>query len=81
MDMDIMALLSQAKVNDMDGVELGDVMGIHIVAGKMVVSINMTILDDDDDDDPDDGEKEDIPEDDAGNVVQNIRAIAGGQNG
>lgn len=62
--MDILALLSQAKVNDMDGVELGDVMGIHFVAGKMIITINMT-MGDLEDEDPDDGEKEDIPEDDA----------------
>ena len=66
--MDIMALLSQAQVNDMDGMELGDVLGIHIVAGRMVLSINMTIFDDEDEDDPDDGEKEDIPEDDASKI-------------
>ena len=32
--MDIMALLSQAKVNDMDGVELGDVLGNQSAAGS-----------------------------------------------
>ena len=65
--MDVLTLLSQAQVNDMEGVELGDVMGIHFVAGRMVLSVNMTIFDDEEDD-PDDGEKEDIPEDDASKI-------------
>jgi hypothetical protein len=60
--MDILALLSQAKINDMDGVELGDVMGIHFVAGKMIITVNMNW--NDESEDPDGGEKEDIPEDD-----------------
>ncbi len=64
--MDVLTLLSQAKVKDGDGVELGDVTGIHFVDGKMEVTINFSLFDDDDEeDDPDDPEKEDIPEDDA----------------
>ena len=80
--MDVLALLSHATVKDDDGVELGTVNGIHFVEGKMMLSIDMTLFDnEEDDDDPDDGEKEDIPEEDASNVVQKIHAIAGGKNG
>ena len=79
--MDVLALLSHAIVKDDNGVELGTVKGIHFVEGKMLLSIDMTLFDEEDDDDPDDGEKEDIPEEDASNVVQDIRAIAGGRNG
>lgn len=64
--MDVLALLSQAKVNDSDGVELGEVIGIHFVAGRMIISISMDL--DEEEDDGDDGAKDDIPEDDASKV-------------
>ena len=82
--MDVLSLLSQAVVKDMDGVELGRVIGVHFVAGKMMVTINMTVFEEESDG-PDDGEKEDIPEEDASKMeFPNIVAMSkktGANNG
>ena len=78
--MDILELLSQATVNDINGVGLGDVMGIHFLSGRMVISISLDLFDEDDGeyDDPDDGAKDDIPEDDA-SQVKHLTVVAIGK--
>jgi hypothetical protein len=75
--MDLLSMLMNARIRDMDGDEIGEVLGVHIAMGKLYITVDMEL--DDGDEDPDDGEKEDIPEDDASNIVEKIHAIAGGK--
>lgn len=60
--MDLLSMLMNATVKDVDGIEVGDVGGVHIVGGKLWITIDLELGDEGD---PDDGTKEDIPEDDA----------------
>lgn len=62
--MDMLSMLMNARIRDVDGDEIGEVIGIHIAMGKMFISVDME-LDDEDGEDPDGGEEEDIPEGDA----------------
>ena len=60
--MDIMSMLASAQVTDMDGNELGDVVAIHIVGGKLLLTIDFDI-EDFEVDDPDGGQEVDDDED------------------
>lgn len=60
--MDLLSMLMNAKVRDMDGDEIGDVIGVHIAGGKLSVTIDIEGIEVED---PDDGAKDNIPEDDA----------------
>jgi len=61
--MDLLSMLMNAKIRDVDGYSVGEVIAVHITMGKLVLTID--IESDDEDEDPDGGEDEDIPEDDA----------------
>ena len=60
--MDLLSMLVNAKIRDLAGDEIGEVVGVHITGGKLLVTVD---TDGEDEGDPDDGTKEDIPEDDA----------------
>ena len=54
--MDLMSMIANAKITDCDGNEIGTVFGIHIIGGKMTISIDeedVLIVEED----PDGGEK------------------------
>ena len=53
--MDMMSMLMNAVVTDMDGDKIGDVIALHVVAGKLMLTI-FTDFGDYETDDPDDGE-------------------------
>lgn len=59
--MDMLSMLMNARVMNLDGDEVGEVIGVHFAMGKMSIT---TDIESSEDEDPD-GEKEDIPEDDA----------------
>jgi hypothetical protein len=79
--MDILTMLTQAKVNDINGVALGNVQGIHFVAGKIVLTLDLNLMRfiEEDEDDPDDGEKDEIPEHDASRLGAPKLVIADGR--
>jgi hypothetical protein len=82
--MDLLSMLMNAKIRNMDGDEIGDVIGIHIGGGKLVVTVDDEIeLDEEDGDDPDGGEEiEDEDELDNTEEVPKpvpLRAVAGGK--
>ena len=79
--MDIFTMLQNATIVDMETDEpIGMAIGFQVINGRMRITVGL-FVEDDEDNDPDDGDKEDIPEDDASNLVQNIHAIAGGKLG
>ena len=57
--MDLLSMIMNAKLKDMDGNDVGEVIGLHIAMGKAYITVDPNM---EEDDDPDDGEKEDIPE-------------------
>ena len=71
--MDIFALLTNAKVTDLDGDEFGDIVEVSFANGRLTLVIETP--DDDEDEDPEDGDKEPIPVEELGSK---IRAIGGG---
>ncbi len=78
--MDLLSLLIQARVCDIDGALIGEVLEINITAGKLEIMIDAEADDDEDEEDPDDGSKEEIPEDDASKAATpKLRAVAGGK--
>lgn len=78
--MDLLSMLQNAKIRDMDGDEIGEVIEIQICGGKLEIMMDLITLEDDDEEDPDDGAKEDIPEDDASKAVTpKLRAVTGGK--
>ena len=78
--MDIFSMLQNAPIIDEETAEcIGRSIGFEVLNGRMIIKANLFNLDDLIDDDPDDGKKEDIPDDDASNVIQKIHAIAGGK--
>lgn len=91
--MDIMSMLMNARVMDEDGDEIGEVVGISIIGGKMMLSTNVDFeLDFDyDEDDPDGGEEVDEddeeneeeldPKKETGDIVPLRVAAVGGRNG
>jgi len=87
--MDTMSMLQNARVRDMDGDEIGEVFGVSIIGGKMMITIDIIAIemDDEDGDDPDGGEEIDVddeeeldPKKETGNTVP-LRAVAGGKRG
>ncbi len=82
--MDVMSMLQNAKVRDMEGQDLGEVFGVSIVGGKMMLTIDIEVVGEFEDD-PDGGEEVDG---DAEREIDNteevpkpmpLRAIAGGR--
>lgn len=74
--MDLLSMLVNAEVRDADGDIIGGVFAVHIAAGRMYLTLDSVGFGDGDPD----GDKDDIPDDDASNKVQHIRAV-GGENG
>lgn len=69
-------MLMNAKIRDMDGDEIGEVIEVQICGGKLEIMMDLITLEDDEDEDPDDGAKDDIPEDDASKIdFKNIVAM------
>ena len=63
--MDMLSMLINARIMDVDGDEIGEVIGIHIAIGKLWIMVDIEGIEVEDGEDPDGGEKEDIPEGDA----------------
>ena len=58
--MDLLSMLMNAKIRNMGGDEIGDVMGVFIAGGRMIISVDdETELEDGEEDDPDGGEEVD----------------------
>ena len=81
--MDLLSMLADAQVNDLNGLELGRVLVVHISSGKLSLTVDIEAFDIDD---PDDGVKDDIPEDDASKPPSSIvemmsRVKRGPENG
>lgn len=53
--MDLLSMLQNAKVIDLNGDELGDVVGVNIAEGKLTIEISMVV------EGEDDGEEEEDP--------------------
>lgn len=67
----------------MGGAEMGEVVGVHIVMGKLYITVD-TDLDDGEEDDPDGGEEIDEDEHELDNTEEvpkptPLRALAGGK--
>ena len=82
--MDLLSMLMNAKIRNMDGDEIGDVIGIHIGGGKLIVTVDMELGDGEyEEDDPDGGEEvDDEHELDKTEEVPKpvpLRAVAGGK--
>ncbi len=81
--MDLLSMLMNARIRDMDGDEIGEVIGIHIAMGKLCISVDMELDDGEEEDDPDDGEEIDDEEelDNTEEVPKPVplRAVAGGK--
>jgi len=56
--MELLTMLQNAKIRDIDGNDMGDVIGVCIFAGKMVITSNADLTDLVGDDG---GSREDIP--------------------
>lgn len=82
--MDLLSMLMNAKIRDMDGDELGDVMGVHIAGGKLYVTVD-TDFGDEYEEDPDGGEELDEEDEEELDNAEEIpkpipfRAVAGGK--
>ncbi len=63
--MELLSMLMNAKIRDMDGDEIGEVLGVHFSAGRLSLTVDFEGIELDEDEDPDDGAKDDIPEEDA----------------
>ena len=82
--MDLLTMLMNARIKDMDGDEIGEVIGVHIAMGKRYIAVDME-LDDGEEDDPDGGEE--VDEDDERELDNTeeipkptpLRAVAGGK--
>lgn len=73
--MDWMSMLMNARIRDIGGGVLGDVLGVHIVAGKMSITVDNDVEDEEGPEDPDEEEldpTEEIPK------PTPLRAVAGG---
>jgi len=82
--MDLLSMLMNAKIRDMDGDEIGDVIGIHIGGGKLIVTVDDEFILEEDEDDPDGGEEIDEDEGELDNTEEvpqpvPLRALAGGK--
>ncbi len=71
--MDLLSMLTTAQVRDLDGVIMGEVFGVHITGGKLYLTVDVEA---DYEDPEDDGDGEEIPKDDAGEVVSPGTALA-----
>lgn len=85
--MDTLSLVSNAKIKDLDGDDIGEVVGIHYINGKLHITVD-TELDFEDGDDPDGGEEIDKDDEDDERELDNteevpkpmpLRAVAGGK--
>ncbi len=82
--MELLSMLMNARITDMAGDEVGEVIAIHIAMGKLYISVD-TMLDNGEEDDPDGGEE--IDEDDERELDNTeevpkptpLRAVAGGK--
>lgn len=82
--MDTLSMLANAKITDLDGDDIGEVIAVHYVNGKLYLSVD-TMLNDEEEDDPDGGEE--IDEDDERELDTTeevprptpLRAVAGGK--
>ncbi len=82
--MDTLSLVSNAKIKDLSGDDLGEVVGIHYMNGKLYITVDMELEDDDEEDDPDGGEEIDEDEEELDNTEEvpkpiPLRAVAGGK--
>lgn len=76
-------MLMNAKIKNMDGDEIGEVLGVHIAMGKLCITVDME-LDEEEEDDPDGGEEVDGDEEELDNTEEvpkpiPLRAVVGGK--
>ena len=65
---DLLSMLMNAKIRDMDGDEIGEVLGVHFAAGRLSLTVDFEGTELDEDEDPDDGAEDDIPDKDASKI-------------
>lgn len=79
--MDMLSLLMNARLKDMGGDDIGEVVAVHYTNGKLYLSVD-TDFENEGEDDPDGGEEvdgrgldntEDVP------IPAPLRAVAGGK--
>jgi len=81
--MDTLSMLSNAKISDMDGDDIGEVVGVHFVNGKLYLTVD-TELDLESETDPDGGQEIDEDKRELDNTEEvpkstRLRALAGGK--
>ncbi len=79
--MDMLSMLMNARIKDMDGDDIGEVFGVHIVGGKLFVTMDSG-LGYEEEGDPDGGEEIDEEERELDNTEEVpkpvlLRAVAG----
>lgn len=82
--MDLLSMVLNARLLDMEGNEVGEVIGIHIAMGKLFLSVDLELADEDHGGGPDGGEEVPefnfTPEDNKGTITEKIHAISGGKS-
>ncbi len=81
--MDMLSMLMNARIKDMDGDDIGEVFGVHIVGGKLYVTMD-TGFENEEEEDPDGGEEIDEGERELDNTEEvpkplPLRVMAGGR--
>ncbi len=84
--MDLLTMLMNARIKDMDGDEIAEVIGIRIAMGKLYITVDMELDDGEyEEDDPNggeeidgDGEKKPDETEETPQPVQ-LRAVVGGK--
>ena len=71
--MDILSMLTNAQVTDLNGLELGRILIVHISSGMLTLTMDIEAYEEDGG--PDDGAKDDIPEDDASKKFPTVVAL------
>ncbi len=88
--MELLSMIQNAKVQDLDGVEVAEVTAVTFVGGKMVITIDIETDLDFDEDDPDGGEEvdedgeeeeEEVYEPNKEKVTVPLRMVVGQTNG
>lgn len=84
--MDTLSMLANARITDMDGDDMGEVVAVHYVNGKLYLTVDTGLIDGEyGGDDPDGGEKIEVDKEQEpdspkeGLTHPPLRSIAGGK--
>ncbi len=82
--MDVLSMLVNAKIKDMDGDDIGEVVAVHYAGGKLYLSVDTDFESEGEGDDPDGGEEVEEDERELDNTEEvpkltPLRAVAGGK--